>query len=299
MNVLSGSRRRLVLNLLLEGCSIRATERLTGTHRDTIMRLLVDTGAYCEGLLDNFLANLPCRVIEADEIWTFVQKKQNRLSVAELADRTMGDAYLFVGFDPFSKLIAAHVVGKRDAETTTGFLDQLRRRIPGRIQLFTDGFQEYLAAVDGLYGTAIDYAQVIKPVKAQPGETKGHVETIVWCGTPALETIGTSYVERNNGTIRQQLRRFTRKTVRFLEAATQSACGGRDLRALVQLREAARFAARDDARDGARDRRHVLGPRPSPPPKLGHHQHPLGMQVAFVQGVDEVQEVMSPKPSPG
>ncbi len=94
--------------------------------------------------------------------------------------------------------------------------------------LFTDGFQEYLTAIDGLYGRKVDYAQVIKPVKAGPGEEHGHVETIIWCGQPALKRIGTSYVERNNGTIRQQIRRFTRKTLAFSKLL-------RNLRAAVAL----------------------------------------------------------------
>ena len=208
MNVLRRDRRRDVLRLLLEGCSIRAVNRLTGVHKTTITNLLVAAGQHCQALLDAELCGLPCPIIQADEIWTFVRKKQARVTAAEQGSE-FGDQYLYIGLDPRSKLIAAHVVGKRDAETTTDFIEQLHHRIPGRLQLFTDGFYEYVHAVDGLYGEdGIHYAQVIKP------RGRG-LEIIVWYGQPALPLIGTSYVERHNGTIRHQIRRFTRCTLAF------------------------------------------------------------------------------------
>ena len=228
MNILKPDRRRAVLHLLLEGCSVRATARLTGVHKTTILSHLVETGSHCQRLLDTHLRKLPCPVIEADEIWSYVRKKQGRLTPTELLDGESGDQYTFIGFDPYSKLIAAHVVGKRDAETTTTFIEQLRARIPHRIQFFTDGYPEYLPALDGIYGRAIDYAQVIKPVAPGPGETKGHLDIRCQLGHPDEARIGTSYVERNNGTIRQQLRRFTRKTLGFSKCV-------RNLRAAVAI----------------------------------------------------------------
>ena len=228
MNRLSRSRQVAVLNLLLEGCSIRATARLTGVHKTTIASLLVDVGAHCQVLLDRELRNLPCPVIEADEIWTFVRKKQRRLTAAEQLDLTIGDQYAFVGFDPRSKVVVAHVIGKRDAETTTLFMEQLQARVPGRFQFFTDGFPEYGRTIDGLYGTAIDYAQVIKPIPpAAPGEP-GSLHIVTRVGQPDPRRIGTSYVERNNLTMRQHIRRFTRKSLGFSKTL-------RNLRAAVAL----------------------------------------------------------------
>ena len=221
MYVLVPSRRRAVLSALLEGCSIRATSRLTGVQKNTITRLMVDAGEYCETLIDRELRNLPCRVIEADEIWTFVRKKQGHLTPVDALDPEAGDQYTFIGLDPRSKLIAAHVVGRRDAETTTTFVAQLRARIPGRIRLFTDGFPEYLPALDGVFGAAhVDYAQVIKPLAG------GGQHVVPQLGNPGHAS--TSLVERHNATMRQQIRRMTRKTLAFSKKL-------RNLRAAVAL----------------------------------------------------------------
>lgn len=160
MNILHPARRRAVLSYLLKGCSIRSTVRLTGVSKNTIAKLILESGAHCEGLLDTTLRDLPCQIIEGDEIWTFVQKKQHRVSALEEHIGEVGDQYTFVAFDPASKLIAAHVVGKRDADTTPLFIDQIRRRVPHRFQLFTDGFMHYPTAVEDVYGHLIDFAQV-------------------------------------------------------------------------------------------------------------------------------------------
>ena len=176
----------------------------------------MDAGEHCQCLLDEYLVNLPCQTIEADEIWTFVRKKQGHLTAADQLDPEAGDQYTFVGFDPVSKLVAAHVVGRRNAETTTDFLDQLRERVPHCINLFTDGYPEYLPAIDGVYGAAAPaYAQVIKPDPPAPGEKKGSIKIIRVLGPLDEAAIGTSYVERNNLAIRHHLRRFTRRTLGF------------------------------------------------------------------------------------
>ena len=224
MNVLPLERKRAVLSLLWEGYSIRSTSRLTGVQKSTIMRLLVDAGEHCQRLLDRELRNLPCRTIEADEIWTFVRVKQDHLIGIDSTNPQIGEQYLFVGLDRVSKLIAAHVVGKRDAETTTDFIEQLRVRIGRpRLQIFTDGFGEYLPALEGIFGrdAVIHYAQVIAPDKATR-----RLRIVRRLGKPDKALIGTSYVERCNGTIRQQVRRFTRKTLAFSEKQRnlQAAC---------------------------------------------------------------------------
>lgn len=182
---------------------------------------MVDAGEYCETLIASELRNLPCRVIEADEIWTYVRKKQGHLTALDVDDREAGDQYTFVGLDPRSKLIAAHVVGRRDAETTTTFVEQLRARIPGRLRLFTDGFPEYLPVLDGVFGVEnVDYAQVIKPLDG------GGQKVVRVLGDPGHAS--TSLVERHNATMRQQIRRMTRKTLAFSKKL-------RNLRAAVAL----------------------------------------------------------------
>ena len=181
----------------------------------------MDAGEYCETLIARELRNLPCRVIEADEIWTYVRKKEGHLTAADAHDPEAGDQYTFIGLDPRSRLIAAHAVGRRDAETTTDFLAQLRMRIPGRLQLFTDGFPEYVFAVDGIFGAGgIDYAQVIKPLDGG-GQFVRQIR-----GDP--DHASTSLVERHNATMRQQIRRMTRKTLAFSKKL-------RNLRAAVAL----------------------------------------------------------------
>ena len=187
MNRLSRSRQAEVLALLLEGTSIRAASRLTDVHKTTIARLLVAAGEHCQALLDRQLRDLPCPVIGADEIWTYVHKKQRRLTPGERRNPALGDQYVFLALDPSSKLIAAHAVGKRDAATTTVFLEQLRARVPGQLVLHTDGFPEYPYAAEEVFG-----ADVVFYADHQ-----------------------TTYVERANGTLRQQVRRFTRRTLAF------------------------------------------------------------------------------------
>ena len=249
MNRLSRSRQVDVLNLLLEGCSIRSTARLTGVHKTTIGSLLVAAGAQCQALLDHELHHLACPIIEADEIWTFVRKKQRRLTAVEQHNPAIGDQYAFVGFDPRSKLVAAHVIGKRDAETTTLFLEQLRSRVPGRIQFFTDGFHEYESAVDGIYGTAIDYAQVIKPVPpATPGAPGSlHIVQRVGHPDPALHRDVVRRAEQSDDAPTHPT--VYQEEFRVLENAEASTGGRRAvLRALQFLPRA--WIASGDARHG-------------------------------------------------
>ena len=222
MNTITFERKVAVLSALLEGCSIRSTARMTGVHKTTIMRLLVETGEHCESMMANRLKNLPCTEIEADEIWTFVGKKQRHLTLAEESGRPeLGDQYAFIGFDPTSKLVVAYIVGKRDAETTLAFLRQLRARIAGHIQLSTDAFVCYEDAVETVFGGTADYAQVEKRYGPALGADGGVYQTVLGVsltersGRPDPNRICTSYVERHNGTIRQQVRRFTRKTLCF------------------------------------------------------------------------------------
>lgn len=221
-----------MIDCLTEGNSIRSTERLTGVHRDTIMRLMVRVGEACQDLMDREMRHLPLRRVQVDEIWTFVRKKQGHLGPQD-DERTTGDFYTFVAIDPVSKLVPTFLVGKRDSDTAHAFMHDLSARLTNRIQLSSDHFGPYVEAVESAFVGEVDYGRLVKSYVAEPvGPGRyapprvASVDRERKVGSPDWTHISTSHVERGNLTMRTFMRRLTRLSLGFskklenLKAAT-------------------------------------------------------------------------------
>jgi IS1 family transposase len=223
MNVLKAEKKLAVIAALTEGCSIRPIVRMTGVNKKTIMKLLVEVGGKCERIMKEKMYGIRCEAAECDEIWSFVGKKEGAMKKEERkANPELGDQYTFIALEPKSKLVAAWHVGKRDTANTMTFIEDLSQRIEGPTQVSTDAWGPYSPAIRQYFGNRATYAQITKfyaaenpgPGRYAPPRVSGTQITEV-LGIPDYSKVCTSYVERQNLTLRMKIARFHRLTLAF------------------------------------------------------------------------------------
>ncbi len=222
-NVLNTDKKIAIIGALTEGSSIRSVERMTGVHRDTIMRLGVHVGQGCARLMDTTMRNLSCTRLEMDEIWGFVGKKERNVTKE---DREVGSVWTWCAIDADTKLVPAFRTGERNTANAKAFVADVAGRLATRVQISTDGLPAYIQAIQQSFGQNVDYAQIVNVYGTMEfGERRYSTEGVlssdkfVVTGSPNVDLISTSYVERLNATTRLHMRRLTRLTLAFLQEA--------------------------------------------------------------------------------